>query len=217
MLQAGNLKKIGLEKLLGSAEQEKRSGILFIRGHKGIGSVTLEKGLIIQAESPVMPRRIGRILVDTGVLMEKQLQQALKTQEEAGKKSPLGEILIRLGFVDASKLKEIIRLQILDSIHSMLNWREGVFRFEDQEVLATTDILLSPQEVMAQTPAYAQRSAQVQAMIEAEASLESPSTPDLLAEDKTGKLKEEIDSMITRVTDRLKSMEPKQAVVLVED
>lgn len=219
MLQAGNLKKIGLLKLLASIDQEKKSGTLFLRGPKGIGSVHFEKGLITKAEAPVMPRRIGRILVDTGALTEKQLQQALKTQEEGGKTKPLGEILVHLGYVDPSKLQEIVRLQILESVHSMLDWREAVFRFEDQEVFTTSDILISPQEVIAQAPTYVEELApagpsmkpEAEASPEARAVLEAPSV------DKAGKLKEEINSMITRVTDRLKSMEPKQAVVLVED
>ena len=129
MLQTGNLKKVGLPKLLSGIEQGQKSGILFIRGPQGIGSIGFAKGMITQAESPIMPRRIGRILIDTGVLTEKQLQQALKTQEEDEKTKPLGEILTRLGFVDQSKIQEIIKLQIIDSVQSMLDWREAVLSF----------------------------------------------------------------------------------------
>jgi CheY-like chemotaxis protein len=99
----------------------------------------------------------------------------------------------------------------------MLDWREGVFRFEDQEVFTSTDILLSPQEVMIQGPTYPKGFPQVEAVIKPEVSPESLTAADTQAKDKTEHLREEINSMITRVTDRLRSMEPKQAVVLVED
>ena len=219
MLQTGNLKKIGLPKLLSSIEQGQKSGILFVRSPQGIGSIGFEKGMITQAESPIMPRRIGRILIETGVLTEKQLQQALKTQEEDGKTRPLGEILTRLGFVDTSKLQEIIRLQIIESVQSMMDWRDAVFRFEDQEVFSNGDILLSPQDIVAQAATYTKGLPPEETVVKPEVSPESPliSVPETQADTKTEKLKEEIQSMITRVTDRLKSMEPKQAVVLVED
>ena len=219
MLQTGNLKKIGLPNLLNSVEQDRRSGTLFIRSPKGIGSIGFCKGMIAQAESPIMPRRIGRILIDTGVLTEKQLQQALKAQEENGKTKPLGEILIRLGFIDASKLQEIIRLQIIESVNSMLDWRDAVFRFEDQEVSSGNDIQLSVQDIMTEAANYARGPSQEQAAVASETSAESPPlrAPDTQAKEKTEKLQEEINSMINRVTDRLRSMEPKQAVVLVED
>ena len=219
MLQTGNLKKIGLPKLLSSIEQGQKSGILFVRSPQGIGSIGFEKGMITQAESPIMPRRIGRILIETGVLTEKQLQQALKTQEEDGKTRPLGEILTRLGFVDTSKLQEIIRLQIIESVQSMMDWRDAVFRFEDQEVFSNGGILLSPQDIVAQAATYTKGLPPEETVVKPEVSPESPliSVPETQADTKTEKLKEEIQSMITRVTDRLKSMEPKQAVVLVED
>jgi|GEM_PF-1178883 CheY-like chemotaxis protein len=216
MLQAGNLKKLGLAKLLEAIEQERKSGTLFIRGPKGIGSISFNQGLIVQAESPIMPRRIGRILVESGVLTQKQLQQALKAQEEGEKKSPLGEILIRLGFVDPSKLREIIRLQVADSVHTMLDWREGVFRFEEQEVFPSSDLLLSPQEVIAHSPTWTRKQTPDQEVSGAEEPPEVVSTG-LMTMDRADQVKEEIDSMISRVTERLKSMEPKQAVVLVED
>ena len=174
MLQTGNLKKIGLPNLLNSIEQDRRSGTLFIRSPKGIGSIDFCKGMIAQAESPIMPRRIGRILIDTGVLTEKQLQQALKAQEENGKTKPLGEILIRLGFIDASKLQEIIRLQIIESVNSMLDWRDAVFRFEDQEVSSGNDIQLSVQDIMTEAANYARGPSQEQAAVESETSAESP-------------------------------------------
>jgi CheY-like chemotaxis protein len=152
-------------------------------------------------------------------LTEKQLQQALKAQEENGKTKPLGEILIRLGFIDASKLQEIIRLQIIESVNSMLDWRDAVFRFEDQEVSSGNDIQLSVQDIMTEAANYARGPSQEQAAVESETSAESfpLRAPDTQAEGKTEKLQEEINSMINRVTDRLRSMEPKQAVVLVED
>jgi len=221
MLQTGNLKKVGLPKLLSGIEQGQKSGILFIRSPQGIGSIGFAKGMITQAESPIMPRRIGRILIDTGVLTEKQLQQALKTQEEDEKTKPLGEILTRLGFVDHSKLQEIIKLQIIDSVLSMLDWREAVYRFEEQDVFSNRDILLSPQDIIAESASYT-KSLSPEVTVskpEPEISPESPplAAPDIQVDSKTEKLKEEIQSMITRVTDRLRSMEPKQAVVLVED
>jgi len=219
MLQTGNLKKVGLPKLLSSIEQAQKTGILFIRSLQGIGSIGFEKGMITQAESPIMPRRIGRILIDTGVLTEKQLQQALKTQEEDGKTKPLGEILTRLGFVDPSKLQEIIRLQIIESVMSMLDWREAVFRFEEQDVFSNRGILLSPHDIIAESASYAKSLSPEETISEQEISPEAPSlsVPDTQPDGKTEKLKQEIQSMITRVTDRLRSMEPKQAVVLVED
>jgi type IV pilus assembly protein PilB len=60
--------------------------------------------------------RVGELLVKLGFLDEKQLEQALKVQEESIKYKPLGEICKELGFISGPDLRNILlryRKQIL--------------------------------------------------------------------------------------------------------
>jgi type IV pilus assembly protein PilB len=60
--------------------------------------------------------RVGELLVKLGFLDERQLEQALKVQEESIKYKPLGEICKELGFISRPDLRNILlryRKQIL--------------------------------------------------------------------------------------------------------
>lgn len=54
-------------------------------------------------------KRLGEMLLEAGIIDERQLDQALKVQRETGEK--LGQILIRLGYITANTLLEFLGRQ----------------------------------------------------------------------------------------------------------
>ncbi|WP_449537140.1 GspE/PulE family protein [Ferdinandcohnia sp. Marseille-Q9671] len=54
-------------------------------------------------------KRLGDLLVETGLLTEEQLQQALKDKEESQK---LGDILLQKGFITEQQLIEVLEFQL---------------------------------------------------------------------------------------------------------
>jgi type IV pilus assembly protein PilB len=55
-------------------------------------------------------RKIGELLVETGLLTSRQLEQALLTQEKSGER--LGKVLIRLGYVRERDIIEVLEFQL---------------------------------------------------------------------------------------------------------
>jgi type IV pilus assembly protein PilB len=54
--------------------------------------------------------RIGELLIQEGKLTEHRLQEALAEQQSSGQK--LGEVLVRLGFVDETTLIQVLARQL---------------------------------------------------------------------------------------------------------
>lgn len=61
---------------------------------------------------------IGQVILESGVINEGQLEEALKHQEEWGGK--VGEILIEKGYITEQKLKDFLNLQVF--VNSSANW-----------------------------------------------------------------------------------------------
>ena len=65
-----------------------------------------------------IPKRLGEILVDSGLLTEGQLVKALKTQKNERKF--LGEVLIEMGFVTKEKLEQALAKQFGSKLGEIL-------------------------------------------------------------------------------------------------
>ena len=55
-------------------------------------------------------KRLGEMLVDAGVLTEKQIDEAVALQKGSGKR--LGAILVEHGFINETQLIEVLRMQL---------------------------------------------------------------------------------------------------------
>ena len=55
---------------------------------------------------PAARRRLGEILIERGLISDRELREALEQQRDTGCK--LGEILVQLGFVTQARLAGVI-------------------------------------------------------------------------------------------------------------
>lgn len=78
---------------------------------EGLSAILGEQIQIIQN------RRIGEVLIEQGLITERQLQAGLEEQKQSGKK--VGECLVELGFISEYKLINVLSAQ-LDIQHVML-------------------------------------------------------------------------------------------------
>jgi type IV pilus assembly protein PilB len=74
-----------------------------------------------------IPKKLGEMLVENGILTESQLLQALETQKKKGKF--LGEIIVRLGFVTKEKLDEALARQYGSKLGEILI-NKGLITFD---------------------------------------------------------------------------------------
>jgi hypothetical protein len=142
----GTLKDFSLAdmfRLLGSG---KKTGSLHLECPGAEGRVCFRDGRVYYASSNWHRESLGRRLVRSGVVSEKQLRQALGLQkiqkrEKAGRR--LGQILVEEGYLEAHVLDEFIQAQINDTLFDLFRWEEGELRFEVGEACEEEDIGVS--------------------------------------------------------------------------
>lgn len=208
MVKSGSLKIKRLVDLLRELREEKVTGTIDIKSYYGVGSIYLIDGKVIMASSSQSTERIGRRVVESGLLTEVQLQQALKQQKEDKERKHLGEILVKLGLIDNIDLEKLIHIQIKEIIYGMNFWKDGFFRFDHN--LAEnipSNILLDPntfaddeiEKFLKEHGAVTQR-AGLKKHIE-----------------ETESIKGEITKRIDDLSEKLRSFRQKDLVFLVED
>jgi len=70
---------------------------------------------IREARNGANGKRLGELLVDTGVLDQEKLQQALTEQQQRGKGELLGEVLEALGLIKEETLLSVLRMQEIEN------------------------------------------------------------------------------------------------------
>ena len=61
-----------------------------------------------------MGERLGEMLVESGVVDQERLQQALSEQRQTGKGELLGEVLLALGLIKEEALLSGLRMYVKD-------------------------------------------------------------------------------------------------------
>jgi hypothetical protein len=94
-------------------------------------SIHLVKGMITGCSSNDPAQRLGHFLLNRGQITEEQLREALQLQELSGKY--LGSLLVELGALSEEDLSENLEAQAEETIHSLFDWDDAVFRFQESE------------------------------------------------------------------------------------
>ncbi|MDP2181173.1 MAG: DUF4388 domain-containing protein [Actinomycetota bacterium] len=146
MALEGNLKDFSLADMFRLLATGHKTGTLFMERSEGEGRVCFKKGRVFFASSNYNRESLGKRLVKTGVISEKQLRQALGLQkiqkkEKAGRR--LGQILVDEGYLDGKVLENFIQEQISDTLFDLFRWEDGQLRFEPDETCDDEDIGIS--------------------------------------------------------------------------
>ncbi|MDQ3646315.1 MAG: DUF4388 domain-containing protein, partial [Actinomycetota bacterium] len=105
-----------------------RTGCLHVRTGDADGTLYFREGTVYFARSSLTSEPLGKRLVGSRDLTERQLKQALEVHNRTG--SNLGEILVDLGFITHDRLAGALRLQIEDAVVDLLAWDEGEFEWQ---------------------------------------------------------------------------------------
>jgi hypothetical protein len=139
----GNLKDFSLPDMFRLLAQGSKTGTLYMENGDAQGKVCFKKGRVFFASSNWNRESLGRRLVKSGVISEKQLRQALglqKIQKKEKADRRLGQILVDEGYLEAMVLENFIQEQINDTLFDLFRWEEGDLRFEADETCADEDI-----------------------------------------------------------------------------
>ncbi|MBS3956759.1 MAG: DUF4388 domain-containing protein [Clostridiales bacterium] len=146
MALEGNLKDFSLADMFRLLSSGQKTGTLYMTRSEAEGRVCFKKGRVYFASSNYNRESLGKRLVKSGVISEKQLRQALGLQkiqkkEKAGRR--LGQILVDEGYLEGKILENFIQDQINDTLFDLFRWEEGDLRFEAEDTCEDEDIGIS--------------------------------------------------------------------------
>lgn len=207
MTKSGSLKIKKLVTLLKELREEKATGVIHIKSSYGIGSVYLKDGKVAMATSSKSSEKVGRKVVEMGLVSEIQVQQALNRQKEQNKGTHLGDVLVEMGFIDHIDLEELILLQIREVIYGMNCWEDGFYRFDTRlENNVPANVLLDPVSLSED---------EVEPLVKEVGDGRDRRKGERKKKEES--IKGEIQRRIDSISEKLSSFKPKQIVLLVED
>jgi hypothetical protein len=130
----GNLKTMPFGELLQWLSQSQKTGTLVVDSGTVEKRVFFRHGTIISTASTDPREYLGHFLVSHGFIGEEQLSAAVRRQEED--RALLGKILMSMDAISQADLDRMLRLKAEESLYDVFDWREGEFRFLDNELPA---------------------------------------------------------------------------------
>lgn len=136
MALRGTLKDFGLSDIFQLISHQRKTGILYLEDKGKSVAVTFDEGKVVGAE-PGSDRtqekeRVGDILVKSGLLDQRQLEDALQEQGRTMKK--LGVILLEKRYLTQEVFQEALTFQIKETLFRLFQWSSGTYRFEAGKV-----------------------------------------------------------------------------------
>jgi hypothetical protein len=113
--------------------------VLEVRDFEEYGFIYLVRGRVEAISLPITDEKLGTRLVKAGCLTDQRLAEAL--MEDAGlshdqkKFKPLGQRLIEKGYTTSDEIRHIMERQTLDQVFELAHWTNGVFLYDEPEVM----------------------------------------------------------------------------------
>ncbi len=129
--QEGELEQTPAEELLLALGRSGATGKLTIGDNQQSTEIFLDHGAIVAAvDRPERPnRRLGDMLVRTGKVKPRDRDLALQQSQKEG--APLGEVLVKRGFVAGPVLRQALEAQLLARTSEQLRRRTGHYTFTE--------------------------------------------------------------------------------------
>lgn len=123
----GDIAAISLDNIFQLFDLAALSGKLEVRSQDNDGTFFFTGGVFIYGTLRINPRRIGAILLESGVITQVQLDQCLQLHEHSEQQRPLGQILVEKGYVEPKLLGDSLERQVKEAFYEALAWKEGIF------------------------------------------------------------------------------------------
>ena len=130
MATIGELSDFSVADLLTMISGRKRSGRLIVKTGGDEIALYFESGNLVRVTSGDIALRIGRMLVRQGLIDTSRLLEALHLQAEAGRNAPIGEVLMRKGWITEPDLQHCLEEQSIEVLSRVMSAGPGIFTFE---------------------------------------------------------------------------------------
>jgi hypothetical protein len=125
----GEISDIAIADLLYLLALRRQSGKLAVTSNGEEVSLYLNKGQLIFVSSSNASLRLGRLLTKMGFIDGERLQEALQSQEKGSRNQPLGQVLLKGGYISEAQLAECIEEQCIEVLARIISAQEGIFVF----------------------------------------------------------------------------------------
>lgn len=124
---SGDISGIPLGEILQVLQMQRQSGVLEVSRGKVEVTIVLRDGCIdlAQAKGAAPEFRLGRYLIDAGVLTKADLENAVEAASKSG--SLLGDTLVQMGLVTEDDVRMALTRQTSEMIYDVLRWQRGRF------------------------------------------------------------------------------------------
>ncbi len=148
MAFSGNLEDLSIVDVIQLIHTTRKTGTLKVEGRKGDISIAFNDGFMVGASHYQQGARIGKILVEAGVITEEARNKALKIQAEAGdNRKPLIATLLENGLADSNAAYLALETLIELSIVEILTWKKGFFTLQVDEILVCDEFRYFPENL----------------------------------------------------------------------
>lgn len=133
MALTGTLKDFGIADILQLIGQQQKTGVLYLKSKDQEVQVFIRDGNIVRAESVTRKKKdlLGNMLVSAELITPQQLESALEIQKRTLKR--LGDVLTSTGAITQEKLRQMMRLQVTESLYGLFSWKAGDYEFKQEE------------------------------------------------------------------------------------
>lgn len=133
MALTGTLKDFGIADILQLIGQQQKTGVLYLKSKDQDVQVYIRDGNIVRAESVTRKKKdlLGNMLVSAELITQQQLDAALEIQKRTLKR--LGDVLTSMGATTQDKLRQMMRLQVTESLYGLFSWKAGNYEFKQEE------------------------------------------------------------------------------------
>jgi hypothetical protein len=143
----GELHDFSVADLMTVLSSRKRTGRLVIKAAGNSVAMYFDNGQLVRVTSDDIALRIGRMLVRQGLLDTPRLLEALHLQAVAGEATPLGEVLLRKGWITEADLHRCLEEQSIEVLSKAMSSGPGIFTF-DADLTVDTSRDITPMEPM---------------------------------------------------------------------
>src|SRR5512133_3895602 len=127
MALTGTLKDFGIAEILQLIGQQAKSGVLHLESRDDEIHIAIADGSVVRAASAGRKarERLGPMLVRAALITCEERDYALDLQKRSLRR--LGDILVELGFVSKTDLKEMTALQTTETVYRLFHWKSGTY------------------------------------------------------------------------------------------
>ena len=129
---SGNLKTMQPGDLLQWLSLGQKTGTLIVSNKSVQKRIFFQEGRVISSASNDPRDYLGQFLISHGYLTEAELMKAMEVQQQSG--ILLGKILVMIDVISEPDLLRLMRLKAEEEIYDIFLWREGDFKFIDDEL-----------------------------------------------------------------------------------